>query len=158
MSKVGHEASHVCARCHCQRREGSFLPHLYFSEVSQSFSNRLVLELTIPAIPYHIVYGGNKVGEYRVGIVQTGEDGDDIGARIRVLLPKHDAEEDGQSLAIVSSARGKMRILEAYVQRILVCRRNTSFDLLDRLQKEDLWVRLGDRISSCGAGMRHPRT
>ena len=41
---------------------------------------------TTPAVAYDCVQRGYKVGHDGVGIVQAGEDRDDVGARVGVLL------------------------------------------------------------------------
>jgi hypothetical protein len=41
---------------------------------------------TAPAVAYDRVQGGYEVGHNGVGVVQPGEDGNDIGAGVGVLL------------------------------------------------------------------------
>lgn len=57
-----------------------------------------IVGLTGSAIPDDGVEGSDKVGEYRVYVIEAGEDGDDVGARVRILLGQDAGQEDAEGL------------------------------------------------------------
>lgn len=58
-----------------------------FPAVFRGLSRRL----TIPSASNDIIQGSHQVGKDGIGVIEAGEHGEDIGARIGVLLAQHGA-------------------------------------------------------------------
>jgi hypothetical protein len=100
-----------------------------------------VVRHTVSSIAYSSVESSDKVGHDGVGIVETSEDGDDVGAWVRVLLSKSGVEEDCQGLS-GKRMRPRPCLVRAYLEGDVVGR---CFGLLDAhhgLAKELLRVGL----------------
>ena len=65
----------------------------------QTSSARQHWERTVAALAYDRVEHGYEVGHDGVGIVEAGEDRDDVGAGVGVLFGKGGVKEDCQGLA-----------------------------------------------------------